>query len=107
MRPLPRQRTREGQQLAEAHRDRSQKERSETGSTSGDGRLLRDVALAAGETRSIPHGLGRQLTGWRAERMRANAGLTRCVPREPAADARTVTLANDAGAGITFHLWVY
>jgi hypothetical protein len=106
-RPLPKQDGRIPQQLAEASHDRDRKDRGETGSTSSDGKLIRDVQLDANETRAIAHGLGRKLVGWRAERIRANAGLTRHVPRETASDGRTVTLANDAGARITFHLWVY
>jgi len=106
-RPQPKQESRLVEYLAGGQRERDRRDRGETGSTSPNGRLIEDVELAAGEERAIAHGLRRRLRGWRAERIRASAGLIRHVPREVAADDRTVTLANDAGAGITFHLWVY
>lgn len=69
-----------------------------------DGVLLTDVALVTGSVNSVPHGLGRVLTGWIPARVRAQSTLWDSQASNGQASS---TLALNCSANVTVDLWVF
>lgn len=102
---MPKQRSYLEESLADAQRHAQRQARS----AARDGRpptgeLIRDIEIGSLSLETIT--LRRELSSWRAQRIRASGAIDAMAPRESSVDGLHLTLANDSTVAITVDLWV-